>query len=101
MPKCSMLIISAEIPAGRRFDVVSGVPEREYLLYLSTLIHRRLNKAATRGVPKKKVFLNISQFSKKNTCARVSLSIKLHLRPATLLQKRFLHRCFPFNFAKF
>ena len=67
MPKCSMLIISAEIPAGRRFDVVSGVPEREYLLYLSTLIHRRLNKAATRGVPKKKVFLNISQFSKKNS----------------------------------
>ena len=36
----------------------------------------------------KKVFLEISQNSLENTCARVSFLIKLH-------------RCFPANFAKF
>ena len=55
----------------------------------------------------KKVFLKISQNSQKNTCARVSFLIKLQaiggvLRTsATLLKKRFWHRCFPVNFAKF
>ena len=34
-------------------------------------------EAATRGVPCKKVFLEISQNSQENTCARVSFLIKL------------------------
>ena len=34
-------------------------------------------EAATTGVPEKKVFLKISQNSQKNTCARVSLLIKV------------------------
>ena len=38
----------------------------------------------------KKAFLEISQNSQKNTCARVSF-----------LKKRLWHRCFPVNFAKF
>ena len=42
----------------------------------------------------KKVFLEISQNSQENTCARVSFLI-------TLLKKRLWHRCFPVNFAKF
>ena len=46
-----------------------------------------------------KVFLEISQNSKENTCARVSFLIKLQARP--LLKKRLWHRCFPVNFAKF
>ena len=41
----------------------------------------------------KKEFLEISQNSQENTCARVS--------PATLLKKRLWHRCFPVNFVKF
>ena len=35
------------------------------------------NEAATRGVLWKKVFLEISQYSQENTCARVSFIIKL------------------------
>ena len=49
-----------------------------------------------------KVFLEISQNSQENTCARVSFFNKVAgLRPATLLKKRLWHRCFPVNFAKF
>ena len=54
----------------------------------------------------KKLFLQISQDSQKNTCARVCFLIKLQvwawcLRPATLLKNRLRHRCFLLNFAKF
>ena len=57
-----------------------------------------------RGVLWKKVFLEISQNSQENTCARVSFLIKLQasgLRPATVLKKGLWHRCFPNNSAKF
>ena len=43
-----------------------------------------------------KVFLQISQNSQENTCARVHLC----LRPAALLKKRPQQRSFPANFAK-
>ena len=48
----------------------------------------------------------ILQNSQENTCDRVSFLRRLQtwvlqLRPATLLEKRFWHRCFPANFAKF
>ena len=49
----------------------------------------------------KKVFLEISQNSQENTCARVSFLIKLQAPPATLLKKRLWHSCFPVNFVKF
>ena len=48
----------------------------------------------------KKVFLEISQNSQENTCARVSFLIKLQT-PATLLKKRLWYRCLPVNFVKF
>ena len=47
-----------------------------------------------------KVFIEISQNSQENTCARVSFFNKV-ARPATLLKNRLWHRCFPVNFAKF
>ena len=47
------------------------------------------------------MFLEISQNSQENTCAKDSFLIKLQAAPATLLKKRFWHRCFPVNFAKF
>ena len=48
------------------------------------------------------MFLEISQNSQENTCARVSFFNKVaDLRPATLLKKRLWHRCLPVNFAKF
>ena len=43
----------------------------------------------------KKVFLEVSQNSQENTCARVSFL------PAALLKKRLWHRCFPVIFVKF
>ena len=50
----------------------------------------------------KKVFLEISQNSEENTCARVSFLNKVAgSGPATLLKKRIWCRCFPLNFAKF
>ena len=50
----------------------------------------------------KKVFLEFSQNSQENTCARVSFLIKVAgLRPATLLKERLQHRRFPVNFEKF
>ena len=51
-------------------------------------------EASTRGVLWKKVFLEVSQNSQVNTCARVSFSIKF-------LKKRLWHSCFLVNFAKF
>ena len=47
----------------------------------------------------KKVFLEILQNSREDTCARVSFLIKPG--PATLLKRRLWHRSFPVNFAKF
>ena len=43
------------------------------------------------------MLLESSQNSQENTCARYSFL----LRPATLLKKSLLHRCFPVNFEKF
>ena len=49
----------------------------------------------------KKVFLEISQNSQENTCARDSFLIKLQANPATLLKKSLWYRYFHVNFAKF
>ena len=57
----------------------------------STNVHRM--EAVVGSCSIKKVFLKISQNSQENTCARVSLLIKL--------QAWGLHRCLPVNFAKF
>ena len=46
------------------------------------------------------MFLKISQNLQENTCARVSLLIKLQ-RPTALSKKILWHRCFPVNFVKF
>ena len=66
----------------------SSVPIREYTEQQTAF----WPEAATRGVLWKKVFLEISQNSQENTCARVSCLTKL---------QRLWHRCFPVNFAKF
>ena len=47
-----------------------------------------------------KMFLEISQNSHENTCARASFLIKL-LKKETLLKKRLWHRCFSANFSIF
>ena len=47
------------------------------------------------------MFLESSQISQENTCARVSFLIKLQTEACNSLKKRFWRRCFPMNFAKF
>ena len=60
------------------------------------------SEAATRGVLWKKVFLeNFTKFTGKHLCQILFFNKVVSLRPATLLQKRLWHRCFPLNFAKF
>ena len=49
----------------------------------------------------KNVFLEISQNSQENTCARVSLLIKLPTKAWNFIKKETLTQVFPANFAKF
>ena len=53
-------------------------------------------EAAVQKCSVKKVFLEISQNSQENTCARVT-----GIRPVTLFKKRLWRRCFPVNCVKF
>ena len=65
------------------------------------LIFHQFSEAATGGVLLKKVFLEFSQNSQENTCARVFFNKVTGLRSVSLLKKRLWHRCFPMNLAKF
>ena len=56
------------------------------------------SEAATRGVLWKKVFLEISQSSQENTCARASLSIKLQAWGLQLCLKETLAQVFSCEF---
>ena len=73
-----------------RFNNVTRKTSEWFFYYQTEVLARRCSI--------KKMFLEISQNSQENTCARVSFLIKLR---ATLLKKRLWHRCFPLNFAKF
>ena len=72
------------------------------ILNLFNLHYCRTPKAATGGVLWKKEFLEISQNSQENTCARFSFLIKLQASDLQLyFKKRLWHRCFPVTFVKF
>ena len=65
-------------------------------------IPEKFSDAATRGVLRKKVFLEISQNSQeKHLCQSLFFNKVADLGPATLLKMRLWHRCFPVNLAKF
>ena len=49
----------------------------------------------------KKLFREISQNSQENTCARVSLLIKLQAKVSNFFKKETLAKVFPVNFVKF
>ena len=69
-------------------------------------IKSRKREAATGGVLLKKMFLEISQNSQENTCAKDSFLIMdsflifTGLIPAILLKKSLWHRYFPVNFVE-
>ena len=44
---------------------------------------------------------HFAKFTGKHLCQSLCFNKVADLRPATLLKKRFWHRCFPVNFAKF
>ena len=50
---------------------------------------------------KKDVLKNFAEFIGKHLCKSLFFNKFACLIPATLLKKRFWHRCFPVNFAKF
>ena len=58
-------------------------------------------EAVVRRCSVKKVFIEMSENSQENTCARVSFLIKLPARLETLLKKRLWQSRFPVNFEKF
>ena len=77
--------------------------EKDFYLIFHTS-DNSLPEAVTRKCSVKKVFLETSQNTQENTCARVSFLINLQawgLRPATLWKKRLRRRCFPVNIVKF
>ena len=70
-------------------------------LRLLTWYYILIPKAVAQMCHFKKEFLEISQNSQENICARVSFLIKSQVWPTTLLKIRLWHKCFPVNFAKF
>ena len=50
---------------------------------------------------KKNVLRNSAKFTGKHLCWSLFFNKVAGLRPASLLKKRFWHRCFPVNFAEF
>ena len=50
---------------------------------------------------KKSVLKNLAKFTVKHLCQSFFFNNVAGLRPATILKKRFWHRCFSVNFAKF
>ena len=50
---------------------------------------------------KKDVLRNFAEFTGKHLCLGLFFNKVASVRPTTLLKKRFWHRCFPVNFAKF
>ena len=84
-----------------QFRIMSRVTIQESEEYLKSSNALEYREAVVRRCSVNEVFLEISQNSQENTCARVSFSIKLKAVPATLLKKRLWHRWFPVNFAKF
>ena len=71
----------------------------EYVLFpLGSICKYWISEAATRDVLYENVYLEISQNSQENTCARVSFLIKL--QATGFIKKRLRHRCFPVGFAQ-
>ena len=71
------------------------------LYFNCVLMSCDISEAATIGVLWKKVFLEMSQNSWENNCARASFNKAAGFRPASLLKKIFWHRCFLVKFAIF
>ena len=66
-------------------------------------IHKEMTETLRNSRPDvfcKKVFLEISQNSQKNTCARVSFLIKLQAQPCNVIKKETLAQVFSCEFCQ-
>ena len=75
-----------------------------YQTLFSTLtqLHLITNRSSQqRCSVKKGVLRNFTKFTGKHLCQCLFFNKVAGLRPASLLKKRFWHRCFPVNFLKF
>ena len=78
-----------------RTPILKNSCKRHFLTWSMSDICRSKKKinaaeAATRGALCKKVFLEISQNSQENACARVSLLIQLQVEPCNYIKKESL-----------
>ena len=92
------LKIHKEIP------VLKSLPDTIKELQACNFIEETLplwSEATTRGVLWKKVFLEISQNSQEDTCARVSFLINLQAPACNLIKKETLAEVFSCKFPKF
>ena len=62
--------------------------------------HNHNRSSNRRCSVRKAVLRNFAKFTGKHLCQSLSIHKIAEVRPATLLKKRFWHRCFPVNFAK-
>ena len=60
-----------------------------------------MSEAVVQRCSVKRVFLEIEQLTEKHLCQSLIFNRVEGPRPATLLNKRLWHRCFPVNFMKF
>ena len=81
--------------------VHSILKEVSYLSWQNTYPNLKTTEAVFWRCSVEKVFIEVSQNSQENTCARVSFLIKLQASLQLYEKKSLWHRCFPVNFAKF
>ena len=73
-----------------------------YFQLVNHLSYLQLTEAVARRCSiTKGVFRNFAKYTRKHLCQSLFFNNVAGLRPATLLNKRFWHRCFPGNFVKF
>ena len=80
-------------------SITSAKPNCENLFFFCS--HKYARRSRPEVFCKKGVLRNFAKFTGKHLCQGLFSNKLAGLRPATLLKKRLLHRCFPLNCAEF
>ena len=86
-------------PLCKPLNINSRIAAQKCWIYLIN-IGEHYPEAVSRRCSVKKVFLEISQNSQKNTCARVSFSIKLQTEACNFIKRATLAQVFSFEFCE-
>ena len=73
----------------------------EFYTRTSVSVKHTKYKSCHRRCSAKKLFIEISQNSPENTCARARFIMKSQAEACNVIKKRLWHRCFSVNFANF